>query len=685
MTAPDDVVRVTRDGDIAWVEIDNPPVNATSTGVRAGLMAAVDAVQGARVAMLICAGRTFVAGGDIAEFDAPPQAPDLPGVIDAMEHSATPFLAVLHGTVLGGGWEIAMGCAWRIARRGTQIGLPEVNIGLIPGAGGTQRAPRLVGMDMAIDMAAGGRMFDAEDVFDAGGVDQVFDGDLKAAALEFLASCPARPTAVSARECAAPDPDALAAKRAQLVKSARGADAPLLNVDALQWALSPYAQGQPRERALHMKLRQSPQSRALRHAFFAERQVVKPAAIKGIVPRDLTRIAVVGGGLMGSGIAMACLGAGLSVALIERDGDAAGAAVQRVHDLIEGAVRRGKITPDTARDHKARFASHAGYDAARGADLAIEAVFEDLPAKQAVFAALSRVTGPDTILATNTSYLDPVAVFDGIENPGRCLGLHFFSPAHVMKLLEVIATPDTAPDVLATGFALGKRLRKVPVLAGICDGFIGNRMLAEYRRMADFAIADGAWPQDVDAAARALGLPMGPFELQDLTGLQIGYANRKRLAPLRDPAQRYVAIADQVFEAGRIGQRSGRGWYDYADGSRVPTPSVEVAAMITAYSRAEGITRRPIPQAVLADRILAVLANEGARIVEDGIAENDAAIDMVQIHGYGFPRWSGGPMHMADRFGWDRIAAILRGLAAESPGSWRLSRRATEADQGRQA
>ena len=671
----DSPVTVSREGDLAWVTIDNPPVNATSAAVRAGLAEAVKEVQGARVAILTGAGRTFVAGGDMSEFDAPPVEPHLPDVVQMIEDSETPFVAVLHGTVLGGGFEIAMACAWRIAQAGTRFGLPEVNVGLIPGAGGTQRAPRLIGMEAAIDMAASGQMLDAQALKALGGLDLVFEGDLQAAARTFVTDLPERPEKVSERVVEPLAADALEVKRAAVMKRARGQMSPLLNVDALQWAYLPFAEGQPKERALHLEMRQSAESRALRHAFFAEREVARPKAAAGAAPRDLKRIAVVGGGLMGAGIATASLGGGLEVVLIERDAEAATAAKDRVAGLIDGAVKRGKLSEAKAAEQKARFTATADYADAAGADLAVEAVFEDLEVKRAVFRQLAEVVSADAILGTNTSYIDPREIFDGIENQGRCIGLHFFSPAHVMKLLEIVALPETSTEVLATGFAFGKRLRKVSVLAGICDGFIGNRMLAEYRRAAEYMLADGALPQEVDAAAREIGFPMGPFELQDLTGLQISWANRKRQAATRDPAQRYVTISDQLCEMDRLGQRSGKGWYDYAEGDRKPRPSAEVEQVILDYAQAQGITRRRFDREEIMARILAVLANEGARIVEEGIAESDAAVDMVQIHGYAFPRWRGGPMQSASERGWNEVGDIMRRLAGESPDSWVLSER----------
>lgn len=674
-------VTVRKDGDIAWVTIDSPPVNATSQAVRAGLERAVSEVQGARLAVLACAGRTFIAGGDMSEFDGPALLPHLPDVVQMIEDSEVPFLALMHGTVLGGGFEIAMGCAWRFAAPGTKFGLPEVNVGIIPGAGGTQRAPRLVGMSAAIEMACKGRMYVAEEMLALGGLDRIVD-DLEAAARSLAANLPGRPVAVSQRDCAALDADALKGARAEIAKRAKGQQAPLLNLEALQWAALPFAKGQPMERARHLEMRAGAESRALRHAFFAERQVMKPKAIESATPREIAHVAVVGGGLMGAGIAASCLSAGLRVTLIERSAEEASAAQGRVEGLVAGALKRGKITQDQYDAQMTAFAAADNYAAAAGVDLAVEAVFEDLTVKQAVFADLAKHVSKDAILATNTSYLDPQQIFADIPNKARCLGLHFFSPAHVMKLVEVVNTPDTDPDVLATGFQLSKRLRKIAVLSGICDGFIGNRMLSAYRREAEYLLADGALPYEVDAAMRGFGMPMGPFELQDLTGLQIAWANRKRQADTRDPAERYERIADTLCEMGRLGQRSGKGWYTYAEGSRVPERDAEVDALIVEYSAKRGITRRNYTEQDIRDRLLAVYANEGARIVEEGIAEDFAAVDMVKLHGYGFPRWRGGPMHYAAQVGWAGMARVMAEVAGESPGSWVMADHLARALEG---
>jgi 3-hydroxyacyl-CoA dehydrogenase len=669
-----DTVSVRYEGDVAWVTIDNPPVNATSTSVRAGLARAIKQVQTARVAILICAGRTFVAGGDMSEFDRAPELPLLPDVVQALEDSETPFVAAMHGTVLGGGFELAMACAWRIADEDTNFGLPEVNVGLIPGAGGSQRLPRLIGLDAAIDLACGGKMIGAADLHGLAGLDQVVTGDLIGAAQRFASNLPARPLAVSCRDLPELDTVSLADRRQRVIRRAKGQQSPGQNFDALLWAALPFAEGQKRERALHLALRKSAQSRALRHAFFAERTVSRPAEISGVLARQVSRIAIVGGGLMGAGIAAACLAAGLRVTLLENDETAARTATKRVAGIIDGSLKRGRIDVAAHDAQLAAFSATHDFCAAQPCDLAIEAVFEDLSVKRAVFAKLADVMGRDAILATNTSYLDPQQIFAGIPNPARCLGLHFFSPAHIMRLLEIVNMPQTDAEVLATGFALARRLRKVAVLSGICDGFIGNRMLAAYRRQADYFLADGALPYQVDAAMRDFGMPMGPYELQDLTGLQIAWANRKRQAASRGAAERSVPIADQLCQMGRLGQRSGQGWYRYDPGARTPVRDADVEALIQQIWAKNGVEPRAFSPDEIANRMIAVLVNEGACIVEQGIAGTADAVDMVQIHGYGFPRWRGGPMHHAQAVGIDTVAGAMQTAAEQSPGSWTISR-----------
>ena len=668
------IVTVNVQDDIAIVCLNNPPVNATSTALRAGLLDAVTKVgaMNVRAAVLYCAGKTFVAGGDMSEFDAPPAEPHLPDVVQAIEDCPIPFIAAMHGNVLGGGFEIAMGCAFRVALPKTRFGLPEVHVGLVPGAGGTQRLPRLIGAKTALEMTTSGAMKPAEEMVEMGGIDQVLDADdALAAGIEFAADLPLRPMALSQRDCAPIETETLTTLRANIEKRAKGQQSPIHCFDMTAMAMNTsFTVAQPQERALHLTLRNTAESRALRHAFFAERAVSRPSLLADAKPLDINTVAVVGGGLMGAGIAFACLNAGLSVILIEQTTDAANAGVDRIEGLITGGIKRGKINDERAAKMQASLIASADYAASAPADLAIEAVFEDLGVKQSVFQNLAQHMRTDAILATNTSYIDPREIMIGIENPNRCIGLHFFSPAHIMKLLEIVHLPDTSATVLATGFALGKRLRKVAVLSGICDGFIGNRILAAYRRQADYLLMDGAKPAQIDAAMRAFGMPMGPYELQDLTGLQIAWANRKRQAPTRPATERYVSIGDKLCEAERTGQRAGAGWYRYQDGNRTPLPDPYVDDLLVKLGAGtENFTAQDIQ-----NRIMAAIVNEGARIVEEGIAERPLDVDMVMIHGYGFPRWRGGPMAYADEIGIDVIREHMADVATQSPQSWTLSK-----------
>ncbi len=412
---------------------------------------------------------------------------------------------------------------------------------------------------------------------------------------------------------------------------------------------------------------------ALEHVASAEQASKMPPGVDLSLAMPVERIAIVGGGLMGAGIATACLRASLSVTLIERDRDAAKEAAERISGLLDGAVKRGKLTAEEKHERLTRLTATASTQRAAPADLAIEAVLEDLAAKRLVFQKLTAVLGEDTPIANNTSYLDPLAIADGIGNPGRILGLHFFSPAHIMKLLEVVRTPHTSEETLATALALAGRLGKVAVLSGICDGFIGNRMLQAYRRQADYLLVDGCLPHEIDAAMRAFGMPMGPYELQDLTGLQISYANRQRGAATRDPNERYVDIGDQLCEVGRIGQRVGIGWYRYEKGDRTPRRDDEVERLIAETSARSGITRRQFSEDEVRAKLLAVLINEGGHILDEAIASRASDIDLVKIHGYGFPRKLGGPMFYGEALGRKDVLATMQMVAEQSPESWRIS------------
>jgi len=673
-----DVVTVRIQDQIALVEINNPPVNATGIAVRLGLLEAVKQAESAnaKAAIIYCAGKTFVAGGDISEFGKPPQEPHLPDVYQTIEDSSVPWIAATHGTTLGGGFELAMACDFRLGQQGTRYALPEVNLGLIPGAGGSQRLPRLIGIEAAVELATTGQMIDAQKLYDLGGLDLVFDGDPVEAGIAFAANLPTALSPLSQRTPAKVDSAYFETKRAQIIKKAKGQSSPLDNLQAIEWAATmPFSAGQPKERELHLALRDSAQSKALRHAFFSERAVGKPKAIEGGTPLEVNKIVVVGGGLMGAGIAFAALNAGYQVTLIERDQEAADAGKERIEGLIAGGIKRGKISDAKAASLRSSLIASDDYASSANADLAIEAVFEDLGVKQQVFQSLAAHMREDAILATNTSYIDPTQIFEGISNPSRFIGLHFFSPAHIMKLLEIVKLPSTSTDVLATGFVLGKKLRKVGVLSGICDGFIGNRILSAYRRQADYLLMDGCTPTQIDSAMRAFGMPMGPYELQDLTGLQISWANRKRQAPTRAKDERYVRIGDLLCEAERFGQRSQKGWYAYIDGDRKPHEDQYVTDVILSEAKTAGVERQEFTDQMIVDRLMAVMINEGALIVEEGVAERDLDVDLVKIHGYGFPRWRGGPMHYGDEVGIHNVKSSMEDVIAQSPNSWTLSER----------
>ncbi len=634
------------DGRIAVVTIDNPPVNASSQAVRAGLMDALEATASADVdaVILTCAGRTFVAGADVREFGKDPVPPHLPDVIAGIEAANVPWIAAIHGTALGGGLELALGCHARVAASSAKLGLPEVGLGLIPGAGGTVRLPRLVAADMALTMIAGGKPVQASAALGAGLVDAVTKGDLLEEA-KALAKGMGRPVPTLERPVNQPeDRAAFEAAKAKMIAKAGGQASVAEAAEALERALTqPATDALAAERDTFLRLKDTDQSLALRHIFFAERGSLNDPRAKG-AGRDVSHVGVIGGGTMGAGIASACLIKGLTVTMVERDEEAAEAGNGRVADILQGSVKRGLMTQEARDETLARFHAGADMNALKEADVVIEAVFEDMEVKKQVFRDLDRITRPDAVLATNTSYLDVTEIAAVLDDPSRAIGLHFFSPAHIMKLLEIVLPGSVADDVIATGARLARRLGKIGVLAGVCDGFIGNRIMSAYRREADYLVEDGASPAEVDAAMTEFGFPMGVFAMQDLAGLDIGWAARKRRAPTRDPAERYVEIADRLCEAGRFGRKIGAGWFDYEDGKA--RPSDTVAAVIEEERRKRGITPQGFTRAEIMDRILAAMQAEGRAVLAEGIARSGADIDVVMVNGYGFPRWRGGPMFM---------------------------------------
>ncbi|WP_233802313.1 3-hydroxyacyl-CoA dehydrogenase NAD-binding domain-containing protein [Paraburkholderia sp. HP33-1] len=686
MTLPASTDVVTRElrGKVLLVTIDHAPVNALSADVRRGLLAAIeaaDADQAVQAVLIVGAGRNFIAGADIREFGKPPVPPSLPDVCNRIEACAKPVVAAIHGAALGGGLEVALAAHYRIAVDGAKLGLPEVQLGLLPGAGGTQRTPRLIGAQAALDLMLSGRHASAKEALAFGLIDRLGDsGDILAEGLAYVhellaAHAPVRRTReATALTDRAASLAALAKAREETAKKARGLFSPLKIVDAVEAAIEqPFDEGLKLERQLFLQCLDSPQRAGLIHAFFAEREVLKAPETRDAKPRALDAIGVIGGGTMGAGIAVAVLDAGLPVTMIERDEASLARGRAHIDKVYDGLIAKGRLTAERKAAIMARWSGSTSYDALAHVDVVIEAVFEDLDVKKAVFAELDRVCKPGAVLATNTSYLDIDAIAASVSRPADVVGLHFFSPANIMKLLEVVVPKQVSADVVATAFELAKKLRKTPVRAGVCDGFIGNRLLAVYRAAADALMEDGASPYQIDAAVRTFGFPMGPFQVIDLAGGDIGWAARKRRAATRNPNARYVQIADRLCERGWFGQKTGRGFYLYPEGTRGGTPDPEVEAIIDAERKRAGITPRSFSDEEIMRRYMAALINEGANVVHEGIALRPLDVDVTLLYGYGFPRYRGGPMKYADSVGLPTILADIREFAKEDPLFWRPS------------
>jgi 3-hydroxyacyl-CoA dehydrogenase len=686
MTLPPSADVVTRElrGKVLLVTIDHAPVNALSADVRRGLLGAIeaaDAEPAVDAVLIVGAGRNFIAGADIREFGKPPVPPSLPDVCNRIEACAKPVIAALHGAALGGGLEVALAAHYRIAVEGAKLGLPEVQLGLLPGAGGTQRTPRLIGAPAALDLMLSGRHASAKEALACGLIDRLGDsGDILAEGLAYAhellaAQAPVRRTRdAAALSDRAASLAAVAKAREETARKARGLFSPLKIVDAVEAAIEqPFDEGLKLERKLFLQCLDSPQRAGLIHAFFAEREVLKAPETRDAKPRALDALGVIGGGTMGAGIAVAVLDAGLPVTMIERDDASLARGRAHIEKVYDGLIAKGRLTAQKKAAVMARWSGSTSYDALAHADLVIEAVFEDLDVKKAVFAELDRVCKPGAVLATNTSYLDIEAIAASISRPADVIGLHFFSPANIMKLLEVVVPKQVSADVVATAFELAKKLRKTPVRAGVCDGFIGNRLLAVYRAAADALMEDGASPYQIDAAVRAFGFPMGPFQVVDLAGGDIGWAARKRRAATRDPNARYVQIADRLCERGWFGQKTGRGYYLYPEGSRGGLPDPEVEAIIDGERERAGITPRSFSDEEIMRRYMAAMINEGANVVHEGIALRTLDVDVTLLYGYGFPRYRGGPMKYADSVGLAKILADIREFAKEDPLFWRPS------------
>jgi len=595
---------------------------------------------------------------------------------------AKPVVAILHGSALGGGLEIALSAHYRLALANARLGLPEVTLGLLPGAGGTQRAPRLIGVGPALELMLSGQPVGADKALALGLVDRLDAGsDPLSAGLPFVdeliaSHAPARRTRDANRqlEDMAASRAALGAARADTAKKAKGLFSPLRIVEAVEATLElPFAEGMKRERELFLQCMQSPQREGLIHAFFAEREVVKAPETRSAKPRPIATAGIVGGGTMGAGIAVAMLDAGLPVTMIERDAESLARGRAHVEKVYDGLIAKNRMSPEAKAATMARFTGSTAYESLAQVDLVIEAVFEDMSVKKAVFAQLDKLCKPGAVLATNTSYLDIDAIAASIARRQDVVGLHFFSPANIMKLLEIVVPDKVAADVVATGFDLAKKLRKVPVRAGVCDGFIGNRILAVYRQAADYMMEDGASPYQIDRAVRDFGYPMGPYQMSDLAGGDIGWATRKRKAATRDPRARYVHIADEICERGWFGQKTGRGYYLYPAGARIGTPDPEVEAIVDAERTKAGITPRSFSDEEIIRRYMAAMINEGANVVHEGIALRPLDVDVTFVAGYGFPRHRGGPMKYADTVGLPQVLADIREFANDDPLFWRPS------------
>ncbi|PBC10676.1 3-hydroxyacyl-CoA dehydrogenase NAD-binding domain-containing protein [Mesorhizobium sp. WSM3859] len=653
-------VSVTNDNGVAVVTIDNPPVNALSFHVRKPLYEALAALRddpAARAIVIACAGRTFVAGADITEFGKPVQQPELRTIIALLETVPKPTVAAIHGTALGGGLELALGCHFRVADSGVKLGLPEVKLGLLPGGGGTVRLPRLVGAAKALAMIVSGTPISAGDAKAAGLLDAVVDSDLLAEAIRFAREMADRggpfvPVRERNERLAGTDLAAFDAQATDLAKKARGLEAPLACAEAVRNAINlPFNAALAAERQLFQKLVSGDQSRAQRHLFFAEREAAKVPG-KDLQKRQIARVGVIGAGTMGGGIAMAFANGGFPVTLLETSEEALRRGLAMIEKNYAVSVSRGSLTAEATQKRLELFKGSTDYADLADCDLIIEAVFEDMAVKKDVFGKLDAIARPGAILATNTSYLDVSEIAASTSRPQDVLGMHFFSPANVMKLLEIVRAEKTAPEVLATVADLARRIGKVAVVVGVCHGFVGNRMLSARGSENEFLLLEGAIPSQVDKAFTDFGWPMGPFQMGDLAGLDIGWRNRKARGQT-------AVIADTLCEQGHFGQKTGSGWYRYESGAREPIADPDVEALIRAKAAELGIARRKIGTDEIIERTLYPLVNEGAKILEEGIAARASDIDVVWVNGYGFPTGKGGAMFWAGLAGAGKIVERL--------------------------
>ena len=653
-----------RHGDVLIVLSNNPPVNALSTAVRQGLVDAIaeaEADEAVRAVVIACEGQTFFAGADITEFGKPPQQPWLPLVVDTIENCSKPVVAAIHGTALGGGLEVALGCHYRVADPSAKLGTPEVKLGLLPGAGGTQRLPRVAGVRQALEMCATGTPIGARQAFDCGLVDRLVEGELIPHAVAYAEEVrDVRPLAKSSERqdrVAEADPAIFDEFRKANARKFRGFDAPLKNIEAVRVATEkPFAEGVIEERKLFMELMGGEQSAAQRYFFFAERKASKIEGLpENTEPRPVRKVGVIGAGTMGGGIAMNFLSAGVPVTIVEMGQEALDRGTGVMRRNYEASAAKGKLTAEQVEQAMGYLQPTLDFAALADCDLIIEAVYENMDVKKEVFAKLDKIAKPGAILASNTSYLNLNEIAAVTSRPGDVVGMHFFSPANIMKLLEVVRGEETAPDVLLTAMGLAKKIRKVAVVAGVCHGFIGNRMLMPRQVEATKLLLEGATPEQIDRVHVEFGMPMGPFQMADLAGVDIGWH--------RDPT-RIETIRDQLCAMERWGQKKGAGFYDYDD-KRRPTPSPVVQQVIEDFASKQGIQRRDISNQEIVERTLYTMVNEGAKILEEGIAQRASDIDVVWVYGYGWPVYRGGPMYWADSVG---LQNIVDGLKRQEEG-----------------
>jgi 3-hydroxyacyl-CoA dehydrogenase len=650
--------------EIGLITLNNPPVNALSHALREGLKQAVESAQkdASKALIILCKGRTFIAGADIREFGKPLLAPSLPDVFDAIEASGKPVIAAMHGTALGGGLETALACHYRCALASAKVGLPEVKLGLLPGAGGTQRLPRLIGVEAALDLMTSGKPMAAAKALELGLIDRLVDVDLREGALAYAKELIQGDMALRRVRDIKLQPDDVPAGvfdayRAKLAQRMRGQTAPQRIVACVEAAVNlPMDEGLQKERELFAECMNSNQSAALRHMFFAERESAK---IKGlptdVALRDIQRVGIIGGGTMGGGIAMCFANADIPVTLLEISDDALRRGKEVIARNYGTSVKKGKLTEKDALQRQALIKGTTDYGDLADADLVIEAVFENMDIKKKVFATLDRVCKPGTILATNTSYLDVNQIAGATGRPEDVIGLHFFSPANVMKLLEIVQADKTRDDVLATSMALARKIEKVPVLARVCYGFIGNRMLRQYIREAQLCMIEGGSPEQIDNVLQTFGMAMGPLAVGDLAGLDIGYKARQGLTDREKGHPKTYRIADTLVEMGRLGQKTGAGYYQYDPQTRRRMSDPVVMDVIRKVADDLGVSRRELSDEDILNRHLFALVNEGMKILEEGIARRPGDIDVVYVFGYGFPAYKGGPMYFADTIGLKKV------------------------------